>query len=583
MKTKTSPFDTIRAFLLFLIFLLVHTAQAANTLFSNGKTIYHIVLSTTASTVEQHAATEMQQYLKQISGATFPILHSDAHQNGHNIYVGYTLQLKALANADKPAPDSQTLHILSRSGNLYIWGGSKSGTMYGIYTFLEKHLGVEWLSTDCTIVPQKQTFTLNDFNFSDQPAIAYRHPLYHSTQHNLAWSAHNKINGHFGLDRSSDYGDFGGMWGIHTMGLLIPQDTYFQKHPEYYSLHNGKRIKNGQLCLSNKEVIALLRYKLDSVITANPGYKIFSLSQNDNQNFCECQRCKAIEKKYGAHSGLILYAINKIAKDLRKLHPGVMVSTLAYQYSEKPPKGIKPETNVVIQLTDVGNCFIHPFTAADNKAFLQDLDGWLALTNNVYIWDYVNNFYHYLLPYPFQHAMQANYAHLAAKQVYGILAQGQYQTPGAGFDNMNTWLLAKMMWNPRQNVDSLAKIFIKGYYGPAADEAYAYYQLSIGLTGKSKHLRFYDDYNSSIFSEMFVKSALDLLNKGLKKTGKNEVYQDRLNLLLLQPLYLQVERQKAKAMANGNYTKLLRLLKRYDVNVGENTTTKQFLKREGYI
>ena len=45
-------------------------------------------------------------------------------------------------------------------------------------------------------------------------------------------------------------------WGVHTFYPLMPPAEFFNDHPEYYSLIDGKRIHDhAQLCLSNPDVL----------------------------------------------------------------------------------------------------------------------------------------------------------------------------------------------------------------------------------------------------------------------------------------------------------------------------------------
>ena len=55
-----------------LLFLAVN-ANAADWLFRNGKSNYQIVISEEASSSEQTAARELQQYIQQVSGVELPI------------------------------------------------------------------------------------------------------------------------------------------------------------------------------------------------------------------------------------------------------------------------------------------------------------------------------------------------------------------------------------------------------------------------------------------------------------------------------------------------------------------------------
>lgn len=51
----------------------------------------------------------------------------------------------------------------------------------------------------------------------------------------------------------------------HSFHDLISADEYFDSHPEYFSLVNGKRRKEGtQLCLTNPDVFELSLAKVRS-------------------------------------------------------------------------------------------------------------------------------------------------------------------------------------------------------------------------------------------------------------------------------------------------------------------------------
>ena len=133
-----------------------------------------------------------------------------------------------------------------------------------------------------------------------------------------------------------------------------------------------------------------------------PGYRIFSLSQNDNQAFCECPNCKAIEERYGGHSGLIIWFVNQVADEAQLLFPQKYIGTFAYQYTRKPPVGICPKDNVVVRLCSIECCFAHPITAEcpQNKAFVDDMKAWSKIAPHLFIWDYIVDYAQYMAPWP---------------------------------------------------------------------------------------------------------------------------------------------------------------------------------------
>ena len=161
--------------------LTATSVSAANWLFRHGKSSYQIVVSADASTSEQTAARELQDYLFQISGVQLPIVATADNRSRH-IFVGYSPRVEALTGQPCPAADDESFTYRSVGRDLLIWGGSKRGTMYGVFTFLERELGVHWLTPDCTIVPQQVQWQLPKLNHSERPAIGYRYNNYRCTR-----------------------------------------------------------------------------------------------------------------------------------------------------------------------------------------------------------------------------------------------------------------------------------------------------------------------------------------------------------------------------------------------------------------
>jgi len=62
---------------------------------------------------------------------------------------------------------------------------------------------------------------------------------------------------------------FGKGYYVQTFNRLVPWETYFASHPEYFACVHGKRIID-QLCLSRPEVLEIAVAKLKSEKAAQP-------------------------------------------------------------------------------------------------------------------------------------------------------------------------------------------------------------------------------------------------------------------------------------------------------------------------
>ena len=131
----------------------------------------------------------------------------------------------------------------------------------------------------------------------------------------------------------------------------------------------------GQLCWSNTSLVAYLTQRIQAMLRANPNATMVSISQNDNLNQCADAAELAIVKAEGAPSGPMIRAINTIAKAVGADFPGVLFHTLAYDYTEQPPKITKPLPSVVVQVASSG--------IGDPR-----IQEWGTVCRQIFVWDY---------------------------------------------------------------------------------------------------------------------------------------------------------------------------------------------------
>ena len=69
----------------------------------------------------------------------------------------------------------------------------------------------------------------------------------------------------------------------------MPVEVYYEQHPEYFALVDGKRLRDRtQLCCTNEDVIQLAIDGIRQRMRSAPDATYFSVSQNDWGNFCQC-------------------------------------------------------------------------------------------------------------------------------------------------------------------------------------------------------------------------------------------------------------------------------------------------------
>jgi len=536
-------------------------------LFSNGKSSYRIALGSNASESEKWAAKELQHWLKEISGAELPVQQLDQPYEGPQIIVGYNELIKAKTGAHAPADLDESFRYCNSGSDILIYGGKMRGTMYGVMSYLENELGCRWYTPEVSVIPKRKELTFSWLDQSEKPGIRVRNDFYFEA-FDPTWAARNRMNGTLGFNESKpQIGGTENYWAVHTFYPLMPPAEFYANHPEYYSLIDGKRIyDHAQLCLTNPDVLKIIIERIKKRMHDSPEYLIYDVSQNDWHNPCQCDKCQAIVKKEGAESGLIIWFVNQVAEAVEKEFPDKFIGTLAYQYTRTPPKSIHPRNNVVVRLCSIECCFAHDFKSCpQNKSFLEDLKRWSALAPHLYIWDYVVNFSHYVMPYPNFAVLQSNIQTLRDNNSIGIMEQAAYQSRGGEFSELKAYLISRLLWNPDCDVEKVISDFMYGYYGRAGKYIRQYFDLVQGRVSYQTHIHLGLTPEDPIFSDSFVSEACQIFEEALKVADNDEIA-DRVDMASLPVLYLKCKRTPVLAKYDGTYARFCDIAKRNGVN-----------------
>jgi hypothetical protein len=490
-----------------VVVLCASLGLSAITISQDGQAKTIIVIASDAPEPEQHAAKELAEFLGKIAGAKFESA-GQAKQNASCIFVGPA----AAKWADEPVSTdglgAEGIVIKTVGDDLVLAGGQPRGTLYAVYSFLEDQLGCRWWSSTESTIPSKPTITIDGLNVRYVPPLEYRSPFWFDA-FDGDWAARNKCNGQAHRLEAMHGGKHVYEGFVHTFYPLIPPQKYFADHPDWFSEINGKRTTdNAQLCLTNDEMRKELVKNLKERLRNNPAATIASVSQNDCIGNCQCKSCAAIEQEEGSPAGLMLRFVNAVAADIEQEFPNVAISTLAYQYTRKPPKITKPRDNVIVQLCSIECSFSKPLADERNKAFRDDIVGWSPICKRLYIWDYTTNFRHHIMPHPNLRVLGPNVKFFADHNVKGIFEQGAYGTNGAEMAELRAWVLAKLLWDPSRDGQALTNEFIDGYYGPAAPHIKAYLKVTHDAVEQS------GDW-LGCFEQVFAKYlSFDTLSRG---------------------------------------------------------------------
>ncbi len=548
------------------------------TLFSDKKTDYVIYVSKDASESELWAAKELKYWLKEISKVDFEIIQYSASEipsvQKPIIYVGFNEALKDKTNMPEPKYHDESFRYFNKGPEIYIYGGKSRGTMYGVMTFLENEFGCRWYTPTVAKAPFREKYTFTTFNHKEAPGVQVRNNFFY-TAFDPVWAARNKMNGRLSSNPIDQPGGCESYWGVHTFYQFIPPDEFFNEHPEYFSLINGVRTANnpnwgnrGQLCLSNPDVLRIVTERVKKAMRENPDHLIYSVSQNDWSNPCQCDKCEELVRKYGGkQSGILIWFVNQVAEVIEKEFPDKYIGTLAYQYTRSAPQNIKPRRNVVIRLCPIEACVAHPLeTCPHNKAFLRDMKDWVSISPKLYIWDYVVNFARYIMPYPNFSVLQPNIKTFAKNKAIGIMEQGSYQARGGEFQELKSYLISRLLWNPDCNVVEIIDDFMYGYYGRSGQYIRQYFDLVQSLVNPDTHIFIGLEADNPIFSDDFVRQSIKILTKAIK-VADNDILLKRVELAMAPVLYLKCRRTPVVARNDGTFNKFLKIMEEEKIDI----------------
>jgi hypothetical protein len=538
------------------ILLVVSAALPAATLVRNGKSASSICLSAQASPAEERAANELQRFVEEMSGARLEITRS-CEGTWPFVFVGDSAALRRVLpdfDAAQFGPEEFLLRTVRR--HLVVAGGRPRGTMYGVYTFLER-LGCRWFTPEVSRIPKRRTINVRSMNERQKPAFEYREP-YFTEALDKDWAARNKTNGNMAkLDESTggrlEYYPF-----VHSFNSLVPPAKYFKDHPEYFSLIDGqRRAERSQLCLTNPEVLRIAVAQVREWIRQHPTATILSVSQNDWEGWCECDQCRRVEEEEGGqHSGPLLRFVNALAAEIEKTNPDKLIDTLAYWYTENPPAKVRPRPNVRIRLCPIGVCEAHPYEQCPRSAyFLKNLKAWAQITNQLYIWHYNTNFSHYLSPFPDFDELAADIPLYQRNGVVGIFLEGAYPRGGGGENaELRSYVMARLLWDPRTNVSRDIDEFMETVYGRAAKPMRAYLDLLQNEVrtrpkGRGQHIWI---FNLPVFSPSFLPEANRLFQQALQ-AADDEAVRRRVEKAKLPIEYVELTQAREYFLDGDSY------------------------------
>jgi hypothetical protein len=471
-----------------------------------------IVLAPDATASEKFAAQELATYLGKITGQAIKVEEAKSTPatkqplivlGRHPLNADLQLQKLGVEESVMMVEPNRVRIVGGREPETKLSDGKiflrDRGTLYGVYNLLDS-LGVRWYRPENwgEFVPQMSRITLPLGRSTSKPVYKYRYGIanyrwwedetYEQRHMAQLWAVRNRQN----TDLYGAPPEYGGFYIVdfsHSYERLLPRAKYFDKHPEYYALRDGKRSNAPftQLALGNPAVQDAVAEKIIALAKAAEVQEIFSIEPEDFSLWGEEPESVAMDDPnlkaaFGSGpsmSNRVTAFNNIIARKLAQAVPGAKVGWLAYNtHTEVPTKVKKLEPNTVVQVaayagaySDYSKALLDP-TSEANARFLKVLDGWGKLTT-VMVHDYFSG-YQWHGPMPLVATMTDRLREYRRHNVIGVYSETHQSWGPQGLD---LYLYTRLLWNPDLDVQRELNLYYQNYYGPAAAPMKAYHEL----------------------------------------------------------------------------------------------------------
>ena len=501
------------------LFLLCASLQGAVYLLQDGKCAHNIVLHPDTSPSEKHAAAELQAHFEACTGIKLPITEGFPAADVPMIVLGCGQVAQKLAvNPSQEQLGEQGFLLRTVEPHIVIAGSRAAGTLYGVHRFLEEYLGVRWYAPGVTKTPKVENLTIPSTEKLVRPAFLYRHTSYRWPGGDSDFFARVGRNAGSG-DADNPHGiQYSFLGTCHSYFRFIHPNEYFETHPEYFSEIGGvRRRADTQLCLTNPDVLKIVTAKMLELMQKHPHVRQFNFSQMDYYNYCECPQCTAMNEKYGTLGGTQFWFVNELAKGASEVHPDKLISTLAYMYTEEPPKNLKMHPNAAVWLCHMyPSCDSHPIASCPRNAdYKRRAIEWSKICSHLYVWHYIVDFAHYYNPFPNFRALAADLKFYRDIGVEGLYLQGMGHGGGGGeFSLLRPYYAMKLAWNPDQNAGDIIRDFLQGYYGSAWEPIWQYIaMLHDKVENENIHMHLYTNPAQGYLPDDVMAKAMGLFDQ----------------------------------------------------------------------
>ena len=494
---------------------------ASVVLVDRGRPACTIVLAAKATGILPKAAKDLQEHLREMSGANVSIVSDPQKAKGVRICLGWRpegLKLPVEPTPESVRPDGYLIAIAG--GDLVILSPRPEGVRNGVYGLLEDYLGCHWFKPGPIgrHVPKRRTVEVRlPAGYQRvRPTFEYRKPWYNGVakafwsreQHRQydVWQTRNRAGGLRGSIRHN--------W----RAIFTPSDQRTDPALAPF-LHGNRRPGQGQACMSHPRAAEIAAQYFIRLFRRLPHHDFYSFSQNDGHGWCTCDACKAMGSNNAAR---MLKLSNAVARRLAEVFPNKGISILPYSGTIEPPKKfIRGHGSLAPVICSIHMEQVKPKTDPACAEHRRRVERWMTMLPRAWSYDYIG---HFPGPWVLFNKVQLEHDYYRSQGFTGIVTE--YRGHQLGTD-LVMWLALQLAWDSRQRVSGLLDEFYPAYFGAAGPAVRRIYEdfernmVSVGSGGNPMDV-------PKLYPAKKVDAALAALNAAKRKVAGDATRIERL-------------------------------------------------------
>ncbi len=443
-----------------------------------------------ASAAYRYAAESINKYIYEVCGFELSIGNRKKF-----ISIGLNNKSREIIERYNHIPlKTDGFRIVFENECVYIFGDCEKGTIYGVYEFIERFLGIRWLNCEKTYIPSKKGIAIKEENLLCEPYFPQRIFLNYDSIFSQETAMHMRFSGN-NIKPDQKYGVkqlwFDRIPDPHNSLYYVPPEKYIEKHPEFYCIN---KMRTMELCYSNgikddytvdetmsESVVKIAAESLFRFIKESRDAKYFMFGKQDDANaVCHCEVCERRRRELGGESGLNIIFLNCVIEIVEEMLERDNIDSdfnlvmLAYHSTADPPVGeifkVLPNKRMHIRYAPIEADYTYPLLdKRQSPSIYRQLSGWTSLTPNIMIWDYQCNYAEYLWYFANAANIEKNLRDYARYGMSYVLNQGAYNCKNEWQSDMKAYAVSKMYWNINIPIMDLYREYVDLFFEEAAD------------------------------------------------------------------------------------------------------------------